>query len=163
MYPSSGSSTLSSNCGGTPTVDIRVSTFYDWVRNATGLSLQYYDVVLNGSNGSIRATDASPATGNPTGDYVTPASVGSHTKLPKMLFNTSVDSWAVGATEPAGATLLSQAAAFGLNTALYGIYPGTYDRVLDTLIFTAADCIPAKTGRSIKCIGGANSVNAQTL
>lgn len=137
----------------------RILAYWDWIRATTGLSLRYYDVMLNGGNGFLRATDASPSTGYTDPGYVTPASAGSHnSKPPKMHLNKSVDSWSASATLPAGATLLSQARTFGLDIALYGVFPATYDRVLDSLHYTGAQCKPAKSGRSIKCADATSSV-----
>jgi hypothetical protein len=135
----------------------RVSAFWDWIRETTGLSFRYYDVAVNG-NGFIRATDASPTTGSIDPGYVTPASASGPHKAPKMHFNQSVDSWAVKATLPAAATLLSQVVSHGFDIALYGVFPATYDRVLDSLHYTPEECKPAKNGRSIKCFDGTSSV-----
>lgn len=125
----------------------RPAAYWDWIRATTGLSLKYYDATLK--NGDfIRATDASPTTGYLDPGYVTPASAS---KPPKMHFNKSVDSWSVSAALPAGATVISQANAFGLDIALYGIFLATYDRVLDSLHYTAEQCKTAKNSCSIKC------------
>lgn len=136
----------------------RVSAFWDWIRATSSLSLRYYDVAVTGSGagGFIRATDASLNTGSSDPGYFTPASAGN--KPPKMHFNKSVDSWAVSAKLPAGASLLSQVNAHGLDIALYGIFPATYDRVLDSLHYMPDECKPATNGRSIKCSGGTSSV-----
>ena len=146
-------------CGVTPGVSNRPAAYWDWIRAATGLSLKYYDVTL--ANGDfIRATDASPTTGYLDPGYVTPASAsnGHASKPPKTHFNKSVDSWSVSAALPAGATVISQAHAEGLDIALYGIFPATYDRVLDSLHYTAEQCKTAKNGRSIKCFDTTSSV-----
>ena len=92
--------------------------------------------------------------------YATPASTskGDASKPPKMHFNKSVDSWSVSAALPAGATVISQANAQGLDIALYGIFPATYDRVLDSLHYTAEQCKTTKNGRSIKCFDATSSV-----
>jgi secreted trypsin-like serine protease len=37
----------------------RVSAYWAWIRQTSGLSLNYYDVAVNG-NGYIRATDNTP-------------------------------------------------------------------------------------------------------
>jgi hypothetical protein len=66
-------------------------------------------------------------------------------------FNKSVDSWAVSSSLPAGSTLLSQVHAHGFDIALFGTFPTTYDRVVDSLHYTPEECKPAKNGRSIKC------------
>lgn len=141
---------LSLVCGVTPGVSNRPAAYWDWIRAATGLSLEYYDVTLS-NGGFIRATDASPTTGYLDPGYVTPASAskGDASKPPKMHFNKGVDSWSVSAALPAGATVISQANAEGLDIALYGIFPSTYDRVLDSLHYTAEQCKTAKSGRSI--------------
>ena len=69
-----------------------------------------------------------------------------------------MDSWSVSAALPAGATVISQAHAEGLDIALYGTFPATYDRVLDSLHYTAEQCKTAKNGRSIKCFDATSSV-----
>jgi hypothetical protein len=135
-------------------VSTRPAAYWDWIRATTGLSLEYYDVILS-KGGFIRATDASPTTGYLDPGYVTPASAS---KPPKTHFNKSVDSWSVSAALPAGATVISQANAQGLDIALYGIFPATYDRVLDSLHYTAEQCKTAKNGRSIKCFDATSSV-----
>lgn len=140
-----------------PTVNTRLTAYWNWIRTTTGLSLQYYDVVVDRVGGFIRASDASPTTGSVDPGYVTPASAGSN-KPPKMHVNKTVDSWSVSAPLPAGATVISQAYQFGLNIALYGVFPATYDRVLDLLNYKASQCKAAKDGRSIKCFDATTSV-----
>ena len=75
-----------------------------------------------------------------------------------MQFNKSVDSWAVSSSLPAGSTLLSQVHAHGFDIALFGTFPTTYDRVVDSLHYTPEECKPAKNGRSIKCFDGTSTV-----
>ncbi len=134
-----------------PTVSTSSLAYLDWIRDTTGLSLMYYDVVLNAAaRGSIRATDSSPSTGYLDPGYVTPASVSGGNK--------TADTWSVSAPLPAGAAVIASAREFGLNIALFGVFTATYDRVLDLLNYSAAQCKLAKRGRSIKCADATTSV-----
>lgn len=122
------------------------------VREETGLSLEYYDVV--GKDVTLRATDNSPSTGYLDPGYVVPASAD------KPHANTGKDSWSVTATVPAGPTILSQAREFGLNLALYGVFPATYDRVLDLLNYRPEQC-KASGRSSVKCADATSSVTVK--
>lgn len=134
--------------------------FWDWIRDTTGLSLQYHDVVINTVGGFIRATDTFPTTGrvDPSSDVTRTSAVGGHNEPPKMTPNKAMDSWSVSAPLPAGATVISQASAYGLDVALYGVFPATYDRIVDSLHYTAAQCMACIDGRAIKCADATSSV-----
>ena len=140
-----------------PYVINRATAFWNWIRTITGLSLKYHDVVLNTAGGFIRATDASPTTGYIDPGYITPSNAGSD-KPPKMQVNKTVDSWSVSAPLPDGATIVSQAYLYGLNIALYGVNPTTYDHVFDLVNYKPSQCKAAKDGRSIKCFDATCSV-----
>lgn len=152
--------TTSAECETAPFVSSHVQKFWDWVRNTTGLSLQYHDVVVNIVGGFMRATDASLSTGYVDPGFVspTPAAANSHNDLPKMLPMDTADSWSVSAPLPAGAIVISEASINGLDIALYGIFPSTYDRIVDSLHYTAAQCMASKAGRTIKCADATSSV-----
>jgi hypothetical protein len=136
-----------------PTVDTRITAFWDWIRANTSLSLKYYDV----TDSSLRATDASPTTGYSDPGYVVPFAANK-TKVAAIK-----DSWSVAATVPAGSTLLAQTRAFGLNVALFGVFPATYDRMLDLINYQASQCKAAKNGQSIKCIDATSSVTVKLV
>jgi len=73
------------------------------------------------------------------------------------------DSWSVSAMMPAGATLVAQAMTSGLNVALYGVFPATYDRVLDLINYQASQCKAAKNGQSVKCFDATSSVTVKLV